>query len=173
MLRLLSLLALALFLAIPASAQTTAPSAPSPGSKPQDATAPTEAKKAKKVLTNDDLSQTNGKISVVGDAKEQPKPKPAARATPATQYIASLRNQLEWLEKQLKDVNKQIIDLKNFNAGEPSTRASGVQLDQRHQREPIEVQIRALEDKKKDLESKIDTLYDEARKRGVEPGDLR
>jgi hypothetical protein len=171
MLRLLSLPVLALFLAIPASAQTTAPSAPSPGSKPQDATAPTKAKKAKKVLTNDDLSQTNGKISVVGDAKEQPTP--AARATPAPQYIASLRNQLEKLEKQLKDVNKQIIDLKNFNAGEPSTRASGVQLDQRYQREPIEVQIRALEDKKKDLESKIDTLYDEARKRGVEPGDLR
>lgn len=70
-------------------------------------------------------------------------------------------------------MNKQITDLKNFNAGEPSTRASGVQLDLRYQREPIEVQIRALEDKKKDLESKIDTLYDEARKRGVEPGDLR
>lgn len=171
MLRWLSLPIAALFLAIPAAAQTTDPSAPPPGSKPQDATAPTEAKKPKKVLTNEDLSQTNGKISVVGDAKEQPKP--AARATPAPQYIASVRKQLEKLEKQLKDVNKQITDLKNFNAGEPSTRASGVQLDQRYQREPIEVQIRALEDQKKDLESKIDALYDEARKRGVEPGDLR
>lgn len=171
MLRPFSLPILALFLTIPASGQTRDPSAPPPASKPQDATASTEAKKAKKVFTNEDLSKTNGRISVVGDAKEQPKPAAPTAATP--QYIAAVRNQLEKLEKQLKDVNKQITDLKNFNAGEPSTRASGVQLDQRYQREPIEVQIRALEDKKKDLESKIDTLYDEARRRGVEPGDLR
>ena len=80
---------------------------------------------------------------------------------------------IEKLGSQLEDVNKQITDLKNFNAGEPSTRASGVQLDKRYEREPIEVQIRALEDKKKDLKSKIDALYDEARKKSVEPGDLR
>ena len=171
MLRSFSLPILALFLTIPASAQTTDPNAPPPAAKPQDATASREAKKAKKVLTNEDLSKTSGKISVVGDAQEQPKPAAPTAATP--QYIASVRKQLEKLEKQLKDVNKQITDLKDFNAGEPSTRASGVQLDQSYQREPIEVQIRALEDKKKDLESKIDTLYDEARKRGVEPGDLR
>jgi chaperonin cofactor prefoldin len=168
--RAFSLPIVALFLTIPASAQTTDPNAPPPASKPQDATA-TEAKKTKKVLTNEDLSKTNGKISVVGDAKEQPKPAAPTTATP--QYIAWVRKQLEKLERQLEDVNKQITDLKNFNAGEPSTRASGVQLDKGYEREPIEVQIRALADKKKDLKSKIDALYDEARKKGVEPGDLR
>ena len=70
-------------------------------------------------------------------------------------------------------MDKQITDLKNFHAGEPSTTASGIQLDKRYQREPIEVQIRALQNKKKDLQSKIDALYDEARKKGVEPGELR
>ena len=171
MLRAFSLPAVALLLTIPACAQTTDPSAPPPASKPQDAAASTEAKKTKKVFTNEDLSKTNGKISVVGEAKEQPKPAAPATATP--QYIAALRKQLEKLGRQLEDVNKQITDLKNFNAGEPSTRASGVQLDKRYEREPIEVQIRALEDKNKDLKSKIDALYDEARKKGVEPGDLR
>lgn len=171
MLRAFSLPVVALLLTMPASAQTTDPSAPPPASKPQDAAASTEAKKTKKVFTNEDLSKTNGKISVVGEAKEQPKPAAPATATP--QYIAALRKQLEKLGRQLEDVNKQITDLKNFNAGEPSTRASGVQLDKRYEREPIEVQIRALEDKKKDLKSKIDALYDEARKKGVEPGDLR
>ena len=33
--------------------------------------------------------------------------------------------------------------------------------------------MRALQDKKKDLESKIDALLDEARKKGVESGELR
>jgi len=34
------------------------------------------------------------------------------------------------------------------------------------------VQIRALENHKKDLQAKVDALYDQARKKGVEPGDL-
>jgi len=68
--------------------------------------------------------------------------------------------------------DKRITDLKNFQAGEPSTTASGVQLDRRHEREPIEVQLRALKDKKKDLQSRVDVLYDEARKKDVEPGEL-
>jgi chaperonin cofactor prefoldin len=171
MLRSLSLPIAAFFLTIPAAAQTTDPSAPPPAPKAQVATASTQAKKPKRVLTNEDLSRTNGKISVVGDTQEQPKPAAPTAATP--QYIASVRKQLEKLEKQLEEVSKQITDLKNFNAGEPSTNASGLQLDKSYQREPIEVQIRALQNKKRDLQSKIDTLYDEARKKGVEPGDLR
>jgi chaperonin cofactor prefoldin len=86
--------------------------------------------------------------------------------------VASIRNQLEKLLKQIVDVDKQITDLKNFKAGEPSTNASGVQLDRRYEREPVEVQIRALQDKKKDLQAKVDALYDEARKKGVESGEL-
>ena len=171
MLRPLSLAIATLVLSVPAGAQTTGSEPSPPAAKPQDATTSLEAKKPKKVLTNEDLSKTNGKISIVGDSQEQPKR--AAPAAPTPQYIASVRRQLEKLGKQLEDVNKQITDLKNFNSGEPSTNASGVQLDKGYQREPIEVQIRALEDKKKELESKISTLSDDARKKGVAPGDLR
>ena len=138
MLRSLSVAVFLLVLAaIPAAAQTTDPNPPPPASQTQNPPASADAKKPKKVLTNEDLSNSTGKISVVGNGQ-----------------------------------NKQITDLKNFQAGEPSTNASGVQLDRRYEREPIEVQIRALQDKKKDLQAKLDALYDEARKKGVEPGEL-
>lgn len=175
MLRSLSVpLFLLVLAAIPAAAQTTDPNPPPPASRPQNPPASTDAKKPKKVLTNEDLSSSTGKISVVGDGQSNPgnKPKAAAPKTANPQYVASVRNQIEKLLKQIVDVDKQITDLKNFKAGEPSTNASGVQLDKRYEREPIEVQIRGLQDKRKDLQSKVDALYDEARKKGVESGEL-
>ena len=142
-----------------------------PASQTKDTPAPPDAKKPKKVWTNENLSDANGNVSIVGDPKAKPKvvaPKPAD-----AQYVASIRKQLEKLQQQLNDVDKQLVDLKNFSNGEPSTSASGVKLDKRYEREPIEVQIRALQDKKKDLQSKMEALLDEARKKGVEPGELR
>jgi hypothetical protein len=174
MLRRLSLSILALLFALPAAAQTADSSAPRPASKSQQATSSAEAKKPKKVLTNEDLSKSAGKISVVGNGQDHPadKPKAAPPGTVSPQYVASVRSQLEKLLRQIVDVDKGITDLKNFSAGEPSTKASGVQLDKRYQREPIEVQIRALESKKKDLQTKIDDLYDQARKKGVRSSEL-
>ena len=175
MLRSFSLPILALFLAaFPAAAQTTDPGTSKPAPATQDSAASADAKKPKKVLTNEDLSKSTGKISVVGTGKDNPgdKPKAAVSKAATAQYVASVRNQLEKLQKQIADLDKQITDLKNFSAGEPSTNASGVPLDKRFEREPIEVQIRALQDKRKDLQSKVDALYDEARKKGVESGEL-
>lgn len=165
---------LLVFAGIPIAAQTTGPSSPPPASQTQNPPASTEAKKPKKVLTNEDLSNSTGKISVVGNGQNNPgnKPKAAAPKTANPQYVASVRSQLEKLLKQIVDVDKQITDLKNFKAGEPSTKASGIQMDRRYEREPAEVQIRALQDKRKDLQAKIDSLYDEARKKGVESGEL-
>ena len=159
------------FAALPGVAQTTDPNAQPPASQPQNSTPSADAKKSKKVWTNEDLSKTPGAVSVVGDNKEKPKPVGPRTATP--QYIASVCSQLEKLQKQLEDVNKQITDLKNFSDGKPTNTASGVQLDRRYEREPVEVRIRPLQDKRKDLESKIEALNDEARKRGVLPGELR
>src|SRR5215471_2134157 len=148
MLRLLSFGVLAVLLvALQATAQSQDPAASPPESKPQDSPAPTEAKKPKKVVTNEDLPKSVG--------------------------VGSVRGQLEKLQKQIDDVDKQIVDLKNFRDGEPSTTASGVKFDKSVEREPIEVRIRALQNQKKDLQSKIDALLDEARKKGVEPGELR
>src|SRR5204863_4480671 len=124
MLRSLSLPILALFLtALPAVAQTTDSNARPPASQPPNSTASSDAKKPKKVWTNEDISKSTNGVSVVGDAKDKDKPKPVAPRTANAQYVASIRKQLEKLQKQLEDVDKQITDLKNFNAGEPSTTA--------------------------------------------------
>ncbi|PYT62344.1 MAG: hypothetical protein DMG35_07780 [Acidobacteria bacterium] len=164
----------AVFILLAASsavAQSSDSGSSQPASQTKDSPAPPDAKKPKKVWTNENLSDANGSVSIVGDPKAKPKvvaPKPAD-----AQYVASIRKQLEKLQQQLNDVDKQLVDLKNFNNGEPSTSASGVRLDKRYEREPIEVQIRALQDKKKELQSKMEALLDEARKKCVEPGELR
>lgn len=162
---------LTLFATLSATAQSQENSAPQPQAPSQNAAPPVEAKKSKKVWTNENVSSATGTVSVVGDLKNQPKP-PSSKPT-NTQYIASVRKQLEKLQAQLADIDKQLVDLKNFREGEPSTSASGVKLNKRYEREPIEVQMRALQAQKKDLESKGDALLDEARKKGVESSQLR
>ena len=137
----------------------------------QNSSASADTKKPKKVWTNENLSDAVGSVSVVGDAKGKPKSSPARAANES--YAASAKKQLEKTQKQIEDVDKQIVDLKNFSAGESSNNASGIKLNKSYNREPIEVQIRALQNKKKDLQSQIDALLDEARKKGVEPGQLR
>src|SRR5438552_5107526 len=102
--RSLSLPIVALFSTVPVVAQTTGAGAPPPASKPQDATAATETRKTRRILTNEDLSKSTGKISVVGNGQDdKPKaaaPPKAANANPA--YVASVRNQLEKLLKQMR-----------------------------------------------------------------------
>jgi hypothetical protein len=155
-----------------AAAQTPATNPPTPADPAQNP-APPETKKPKKVWTDENLSDAHGTISVVGDSKNASKAKPGNGKPADTQYIASVRKQLDKYQEQMADIDKQLVDLKNFSSGEPSTGASGIRLNKSYDREPIEVQIRALQEKKKDLQAKSDALLDEARKRGVEPGQLR
>jgi hypothetical protein len=162
---------LTLFAAFSAAAQSQEGSAPAPRSPSQDSSAPAETKKPKKVWTNENISGANGTVSVVGDPKNNPKPAPSKPVD--AQYVASVRKQLDKLQAQIEDVDKQLTDLRNFSEGKPSTSASGMKLNKGYEREPIEVQMRALQAKKKDLESKIDALLDEARKKGVESNQLR
>jgi len=162
---------LSFFAAVSAAAQSQDSSAPPPQTASQDATPPAETPKPKKVWTNDDIPSSKGSVSVVGDPKNKPKPGTSKPAN--AQYVASVKKQLDKLQGEIADIDKQLVDLKNFSSGESSTSASGVQLNKSYQREPIEVQMRALQDKKKDLESKVDALLDEARKKGVDSSQLR
>jgi len=159
------------FAALSATAQTPDTSSPTSPAQSQDSAPPADAPKPKKVWTNDNVSGAKGPVSVVGDPNSKPKPAPPRPAN--TQYAASVRKQIEKLQAQIDDIDKQLVDLKNFSEGEPPTSASGIKLDKSYNREPIEVQMRSLRNKKKDLQSKIDALLDEARKKGVEPGQLR
>jgi hypothetical protein len=158
------------FAACSAAAQSQEAAAPPPPA--QDSTTPAETKKPKKVWTNEDVSRSAGPVSVVGDTKSKPQPVATAKL-PNAQYIASVRKQLDKLQGQIADIDKQLVDLKNFSEGEPSTSASGVKMNKNYSREPIEVQMRALQSQKKDLGAKVDALLDEARKKGVESSQLR
>ena len=142
----------------PVSAQAPAPNTPSSQNASQSqsstqalakdpvAASPSPSPdKPKKVWTNENLTDTNGHVSVVGD------PKNAARggfsgpqADP--QYIANTKKQLEKLDAELADTNKKLATLKDFNAGE-SVSYSGYQYRKGYEREPVNDQIRELEER--------------------------
>jgi hypothetical protein len=164
---------LTFFAAFTAAAQSQDPAASPPAAQSQDSAPPAETKKPKKVWTNENLNGAKGGVSVVGDAKNNAKLASSTSKPANAQYVASVRKQLDKWRGEIANIEKQLVDLKNFSEGEPSTSASGVQLNKSYQREPIEVQMRALKEKKKDLESKVDALLDEARKKGVESSQLR
>jgi hypothetical protein len=169
----LLLMSLALCAVTFPAAPSGATGTPESSMQAQGDTKPADPKQPKKIWTNDNLSDAKGAVSVVGDLKGGSKAK-AHSARPAdAQYVASVRKQLEKLTAQISDADKQITDLTNFAKGGSSTSAGGLKPGKRYNREPVEVQIRALEEKKKDLQSRMDVLLDEARRRGVEPGQLR
>jgi hypothetical protein len=150
---------------------STAPATSS--TQPPDATALAAAdpKKTKKVWTNEDVNGLTGPISVVGNSKNLGKTGTGPKADP--QYIANTKKELAKLRSQLDDADKQLADLKDFSEGKAATTSSGYQINKGYNREPVDQQITGLQDKKKQLQDKIDALLDEARKKGVQPGDLR
>ena len=152
---------------IPSATPAAAPSQPQSASP----ATPADAKKPKKVWTNDDVNNLSGPVSVVGNTKGRGKPDSDAKADP--QYIANTRKQLEKLQSQLDDTDKQLADLKDFSEGKGATTSGGYQFTKGYNRVPVDQQISSLEVKKSQLEDKIGALLDEARKKGVEPGDLR
>jgi len=121
------------------------------------------------VWTNDNLSDASSKISVVGNKSNQKYPvtKPADPAT-----VEKIRKNLEKLQGQVDDIKKQLATYKEFLEGEAVSK-SGYQVDKGYGRIPVEQQVIMLEKKKKDLETQIDEQLDEARKMGIDPGQLR
>ena len=169
-------------------AQNTPKSPPAPGTTPNAASAPVSAadasgaqdpapdpdavgKKPKKVWTNENVKDGTGPISVVGDAHNS-KTKSSPQTPPDAAYISSVRKQLQKLQEQMAAADKELLSLKNFSEGEPVATANR-EFHKSYNNEPIAHQITNLQAKKADLQSKIDTLLDEARKKGVEPGQLR
>ncbi len=86
--------------------------------------------------------------------------------------VAALRKQLAAFQAQLSNLDKQIADLKSFSKGEASG-ANGLEMHKRYSTEPVEDQVRKLEEKRRLLAAKMDAVFDAARKQGIEPGQLR
>jgi len=132
---------------------------------------PATTKKPKKVWTNDDVGGLSGPISVVGSSKKQNSVIGEGKADP--EYIANTRKQLQKLQSQLNATDEQLTDLKNFASGKTPSISGGYDLKKGYNRVPVDQQITNLEAKKAELQGKMDALMDEARKKGVEPGQLR
>jgi DNA-binding transcriptional MerR regulator len=124
--------------------------------------------KSKKVWTNDDVKNA-GSVSVVGDKGNQ-KYTMTKAADPAT--IAKYRNSLHKLQVQLDDVNKQLKLYGDFTEGKPVSE-NGRDMSHGYSRTPVDQQAAKLREKKKQLEDQIDELYEEARKKGIESGQLK
>jgi len=164
----------------PATSPTTPTAAKTADAKdrPADKDAMKDKKKPKKVWTEDDISKVGG-ISVVGDSSVSTSGKnssqPAgAKADDSVQgkQIEYYRDQLRQLQAQLDVTAKKINDLRNFKA-DNSAVSGGINPNHGYSMTPIPDQIKQLEEKKKQIQDKIDAVTDEARKKGLEPGQLR
>jgi hypothetical protein len=128
-------------------------------------------KKEKKVWTNENLSNVKGPVSVVGEM-DASKPTGATAKKADAAFVADAKKKLEKLRSDFAAADQQIAKLRQFNEGEP-VGTSDREWRKGYNMQPVGQQIQKLEAKKKDLQAKIDALLDEARKKGVEPGQLR
>jgi hypothetical protein len=150
-----------------AQSQNDAP-APSSSSSAAHASPNTSPPAPKKVWTNDDIPSTKGSAADKKNANYRTTP--TQNVDPAT--VDRIRKSLEKLQTELDDVDKKLKSYKEFQSGEPvSTDAR--ELNKGISRTPVDQQLAQLEDKKKQLETQISDLNDEARKKGIDPGQLR
>src|SRR5579863_3444102 len=131
-------------------------------------TQPVVPVKPKKIWTNDDVAAAGSSGSPAVKSKNDNGSGSDANVKLARQ----LRDRLDKLEAQLRDTEKQLADLKNFEAGEGSGTA-GRQLHKGYSMEPVPDQIAKLQTKRQHLQEQINEVNDEARKKGILPGQLR
>jgi hypothetical protein len=170
--RLLSPLPLLAILAFPilAHAQDN-PSAQGTPSAPPSSTSAPASNPPKKVWTNDDLSGSKTGISVVGDKRNLNYHLSSAQpADPAT--VDRMKKNLHKLQNQLDDVDAKLKTYKQFQDGDPVSKGER-DITKGYSRTPVDQQMTQLLDKKKQLETQIGDLFDEARKKGIDPGQLR
>jgi len=152
-------------LVLPCRGQNQNP-APAPQASPAGAPAT-----PKKVWTNDDLARTKGAVSVIGTKLAADGP--SAAPTPvASAEVLRIKSDLGKLEAQLDLVNKRLATYEEFEQGK-AVSEGGRDLSKGYSRTPVDQQVAQLQEKRKQLSSQISDLYDEARKKGIDPGQLR
>lgn len=168
------LIAIAFAAATIAQQPANAPASTTPAQKPATAGSGQDSKqtKPKKVWTEDDVSKLNGPISVVGSEKQTHGDTRSEGPRVSGVSAAALRTRLRKLQTQLNDAGRKIAELKNIQSGATSGDAE-MQLHHGYSTESLPDQIKKLEEKKKDIQDQMDAIYEEARKNGIEPGELR
>lgn len=177
---------LLLLAAFPVISQAQDTTAGAPGTttsavptKPSPAPPPAEKKKPKKVWTNDEISTVKGSVSVVGEqnfSDADPVTKTPSHNTGQErlrqQQISYYRDQIQQLQGQIEAAGKRISQLRNFK-GENTAPSGGINPSHGYNMVPLEDQVKQLEERKKQLQAKIQDVENDAKKNGLEPGDLR
>ena len=148
------------------------------GSRKTSAQGTAEGKKPKKVWTNDEIGLVKGGVSVVGDGKQGEPSRAAAEDSSGdsrdagAETVRKYRDQIRQLRDQIAAADRRIEQLKSFK-GENTSPSAGININQGYNMVPVEEQVKQREEKKRKLEAKIEDVEVEAKKNGVDPGELR
>jgi hypothetical protein len=168
----------------PAASTSSAATSPKPSAKATPAQDGSPAKKKpKKVWTNEEVSQINGNVSVVGGAQASSSSsgssassanpsKDAAGDSSREKQLGGYRDRLRKLRMQLEDTDKKLSELRNFK-GDNSSASGGINMNQGYSMTPVAEQIKQLEAKRAQIQDQVDSVESEARKNGFDPGELR
>ena len=174
---------------VPVLAQTQdSTSASSGGSSNAGAAAKTAVKNAtdkkaadpskpKKVWTNDDVGSLKGSVSVVGNKQSsgrrvEEEDQSGEESDSHAERVRQYRDAIEQLRNQIAQADARIAQLKDFKA-ENTTPSGGISLNRGYNMVPPEEQVKQLEERKKQCQAKIGDLENQARKEGIDPGELR
>ncbi len=91
---------------------------------------------------------------------------------PRAEKVRQYRDAIDQAITQIADADAQISKLKDFK-GENVAPSGGINPSQTYNMVPPEEQVKQLETRKKQLEGKIEDLENQARKEGIDPGELR
>lgn len=127
--------------------------------------------KSKKVWTNDDLDSGSPAKPLAKSKTAKPARAPSNK-DPNANLARQLKARLDKLTTQLADTEHQLDELQRFARGETNG-DDARQLHKGYNTTPIAEQIQKLQKLRDDLNSQIEAVYDEARKKGVPPGALR
>jgi hypothetical protein len=168
--RLLSISSLMTILAVPVLGQTQ-DNPPAQSSATSSSSAADTTAAPKKVWTNEDIAGAKGGVSVVGDKRNlKYHAGPAQPADAAT--VDRIKRSLQKLQTQVDDVNSKLKSYKQFQDGEGVSKGER-DMSKAYSRTPVDQQMAQLLDKRKQLEGQIGDLWDEARKKNIDPGQLR
>jgi hypothetical protein len=161
--------------------QTTPPAASQQSGTSANAqsTPPTgKTEKSKKVWTNEEVGNLQGTVSVVGTGRagehqnQSSQDVYGAGADPRRGKILRYRAAIAELRKKIDAADQRIAQLKNFKANDSSP-SGGINPNRGYNMVPLEEQVKQLEAKKKQLLVNIEELENQAKKEGIEPGELR
>ena len=158
--------------------QATPPAANQPATPAANAQTPPSAskpEKTKKVWTNDEVGGLQGPVSVVGTKQAAERTSDSSPGGPVDARrgkILRYRAAIAALRKKIDAADHQIAQYKNFKADDGSPNG-GINPHKGYSMVPLDEQVKQLEEKKKQLLASIEELENQAKKEGIEPGELR